>query len=118
MITGNKIRLVRQLKNIPPKEMADKLDMDYSTYTRLERGSTKLTEDRVEDILKALDVTREFIDHIEKHMKEIKDDKNTEAVKNIPTPEESLHKTLQLVSEQIENQNKLIENFIAYISKK
>lgn len=65
MITGHKIRLARQLKNIPAKEMADLLDIECCSYSRLERGDTKLTETRIEAILQILKVNRSFVEHIE-----------------------------------------------------
>ncbi len=64
MITGSKIKLVRQLKNVSTKTLADELNIDISSYLRIERGDVKLTELRVEIILKTLCVTREFVEQL------------------------------------------------------
>jgi transcriptional regulator with XRE-family HTH domain len=65
MITGYKIRLARQMKGLAAKYVADELDMDYSTYSRIERGETKLTEERVEALLAVLKVDRNTLENIE-----------------------------------------------------
>jgi len=61
MITGSKLKLVRQLKKISTKTMAYELNIDISTYLRIERDEIKLTEERTEIILKTLGVTRDFV---------------------------------------------------------
>lgn len=64
MITGHKIKLARQIKNISPKAMASELNIDDSTYLRLERGETKLTEERIQQILNKLGVKREYLEQL------------------------------------------------------
>ncbi len=41
--------------------MAYELNIDISTYLRIERDEIKLTEERTEIILKTLGVTRDFV---------------------------------------------------------
>ena len=126
MITGSKIRMARQLRKISSKEIASKLDMEESSYSRLERGETKLTEDRVQKILQLLDVTREFIEQLEDHMNfnntytdntngnfvntHYADFSNNDHMKH-------LQKTLDLIQLQIENQNKLIESVVKLLDR-
>lgn len=61
MITGSKLKLVRQLKKVSTKSIAYELNIDISTYLRIERDEIKLTEERTEIILKTLGVTRDFV---------------------------------------------------------
>lgn len=44
---GNKIRKIRELKNIPPKDIADKLDMSPQNYLKIERDEVNLSVDRL-----------------------------------------------------------------------
>lgn len=96
MITGYKIRLARQLKGIAAKAVADEMDLDYSTYSRIERGQTKLTEDRVELILKALQTDRATVENIE-NINMVK------ALPNNPTIETTL-----IALQQTLDRNKLV----------
>lgn len=127
MITGNKIRIARHLRKITVKEMAAKLDMDDSTYSRLERGETRLTEDRVERILQALEMSREFVEQLEEHINfnnTYTDNPNGNFVNtqyaDFTNKESSqlLQQTIELLQKQIENQNKLIEAMFNVLSNK
>jgi len=56
-----KIRIVRQAKEYSQEYMADKLNLDTVNYGRIERGQTKLTIKKLEDIAEILNVpTRLF----------------------------------------------------------
>lgn len=65
MITGNKIRAARLLTGISVKQIAAELEIDYSTYYRIESGQIKLTEKRIAEILQLLKVPREFVERLE-----------------------------------------------------
>ena len=69
MITGSKIKMVRQLKNVSTKALADELNIDISSYLRIERGDVKLTEQKAEIILKTLGVSREFVEQLHTYAK-------------------------------------------------
>src|SRR6478609_2165681 len=56
MKTGEKIRLIREIKQISAKQMADDLDMSLSGYHKIERGDVKLTTDKLEVIAGVLGV--------------------------------------------------------------
>lgn len=47
---GNKIRKLRELKDISPKEMADKLEMTVQGYSRIERDEVAISTDKIEKI--------------------------------------------------------------------
>ena len=94
------------------------LEMEYSSYSRLERGTTKLTEKRLDQILKVLQVPRSFLEEIEIYLNEFsRDNACLVPKKSMAHYEEALSKTLQLVGEQIEVQNRLIEKFIELMKK-
>ncbi len=65
MITGAKLRRFRKIKDLSIKEMANQLEIDESTYSRLERGETKITTEREEKVLKTFGITHDFLDNIE-----------------------------------------------------
>jgi transcriptional regulator with XRE-family HTH domain len=50
MKIGNKIRKVRELKNITPKDMADRLNMSTQGYSKIERDEVALNLDRLLEI--------------------------------------------------------------------
>jgi transcriptional regulator with XRE-family HTH domain len=50
MKIGNKIRKVRELKNITPKDMADRLNMSTQGYSKIERDEVALNIDRLLEI--------------------------------------------------------------------
>lgn len=50
MKIGNKIHKIRELKNITPKDMADRLNMSTSGYQRIERDDVAINMDRLLEI--------------------------------------------------------------------
>lgn len=50
MKIGNKIRKVRELKNITPKDMADRLNLTTQGYSRIERDEVALNVERLLEI--------------------------------------------------------------------
>ena len=57
MKIGSKIRKIRELKNIPVKEMADRLNMSIQGYSKIERNDVSITTDKLEEISKNLEVS-------------------------------------------------------------
>lgn len=51
------IRKIRELENIPRKEMADKLNLSVSGYSKIERGEVDFTISRMYQIAKILNVS-------------------------------------------------------------
>lgn len=55
-ITGNKIRHLRELRNLTQDHMARQLGMDQSQYSKIETGKAKPDQDKLVKIAEALDV--------------------------------------------------------------
>ncbi len=65
MKTGEKIRLIREIKQISAKQMADDLDMSLSGYHKIERGDVKLTTEKLETIAGVLGVeAKDLLDSV------------------------------------------------------
>lgn len=52
----NKIKFIRLSKNLTQIYLADELEIDVANYSRLERGETGVTVDRLKKIAKILEV--------------------------------------------------------------
>lgn len=50
MKIGNKILKIRELKNIPPKDMAERLNITVSGYQKIERDEVSINMERLEEI--------------------------------------------------------------------
>ncbi len=61
MHTGAKIRGIRLLKNLSQENMAEMLDMSILAYGNIERGKTKVSEERLQQIAEKLDVSPDDI---------------------------------------------------------
>lgn len=61
MKIGNKIYKIRELKNITPKDMADRLDMSTSGYQRIERDDVAISLERLEEISKIFEMKPEDV---------------------------------------------------------
>ncbi len=60
-ILGLKIKKIRELKNINQKYIAEQLGISQSVYSDIENGKINVTESRLQQISKILDVTPEII---------------------------------------------------------
>ena len=61
---GKRIAFVRENKELKAYEVADKLNMDYSSYTRIEKGRTNPTYRTLVKIADALEVpVKEIVDY-------------------------------------------------------
>lgn len=58
---GYKIKNIRELKNLTQEYMAEKLDISQAAYSKLEKGTTKISQDKLEKIAEVLDVNPEDI---------------------------------------------------------
>jgi len=63
MKTCEKIKFMRQLKHLNQEEVAERLDMSVKGYSNIERGKTNLTEERIEQIAKALEISKEELSY-------------------------------------------------------
>lgn len=120
MITGHKIKLARLLKDVSVKELSDKLGMDDSAYSRIERGETKLTEEKTEKILQALNMKREFVEHIQ----DFQNYNNTFNDQSTGNFMQNQHNTYTTTEEKIDaihallhQQTQLLNTLIEYLKK-
>lgn len=58
---GNKIKNIRELKNLTQGYMAERLDISQAAYSKLEKGDIKLSPEKLSDIAKILEVSTEDI---------------------------------------------------------
>ena len=56
MKLGDKIRLIREIKSISAKTMADELDMSLGGYMKIERNDVDINSDKIEKISKVLGI--------------------------------------------------------------
>ena len=57
MNIGTKIKTIRELKNLSIKEIANKLDMSISGYSRIERNEVDPNTEKLQKIASALEVS-------------------------------------------------------------
>jgi transcriptional regulator with XRE-family HTH domain len=65
MITNKQIRRARLMRDISVKDMAIKLNIDESTYSRLERGEINISAQRINEILVVFNMNYDFLLNIE-----------------------------------------------------
>ena len=65
MITYKHIRRARLMRDISIKEMAIKLNIDESTYSRIERGAITISAQRLNEILVVFNMNYDFLLNIE-----------------------------------------------------
>jgi transcriptional regulator with XRE-family HTH domain len=51
MNIGNKIKVLRELKNLSQDYMAKQLEISQKSYSNIENGNTELTLNRLENII-------------------------------------------------------------------
>jgi transcriptional regulator with XRE-family HTH domain len=115
MKIGNKIHKIRELKNISPKDMADRLNMSLSGYQRIERDEVSINMDRLLELSGIFEMKPEdLLTFDEKIIFNITDNKggNNGAIygpiSNFPTELKELY----------ENQIKLQADMIALLQEK
>ena len=50
MVINDKIRILREINNLTQDEMAEKMQMSTSGYSKIERGKSKISMERLEQI--------------------------------------------------------------------
>ena len=58
---GNKIKNIRELKNLTQEYMAERLDISQSAYSKLEKGNIKVSQEKLSQIANILEVKPEDI---------------------------------------------------------
>jgi|SRR5690606_264866 len=61
----NKIRNIRELKNLTQEFMAEKLGISQAAYSKIENGATKVSFEKLQDIAKIMGVKVEDIQSFE-----------------------------------------------------
>lgn len=56
MVLNDKIRILREMKNWTQEEMAEKMQMSKSGYSKIERGQSKMTTEKLEQIAAIFDI--------------------------------------------------------------
>lgn len=108
MKIGAKIRMLRELKKISPKAMADALDMSLSGYSKIERDEVELNVDKLTKMAEVLGMKpEEVLAFDEKVVFNIFGDNNMG--NNHPTINNFPEKLIQLYEDKI----KLLEEKVA-----
>ena len=111
MKTCEKIEFMRQLKHLNQEEVAERLDMSVKGYSNIERGKTNLTEERIEQIAKALEISKEELSYFgEKtvYYQTVKTVKNDNAIINNSECKTQIEK-LELIIKQKDKEISLLE---------
>lgn len=58
---GNKIKNIRELKNLTQDYMAERLDISQAAYSKMEKGGIKLSPEKLTEIAEILQVNPEDI---------------------------------------------------------
>lgn len=58
---GYKIKSIRELKNLTQEYMAEQLDISQDAYSKLEKGTTKISQDKLDKIAEVLEINPEDI---------------------------------------------------------
>ncbi len=65
MSIGNKIKKIREFKNLTQEHVANKLGVSQSNYARMEKDEIKVTDIRLKQIAEILQVTEEDIKNLD-----------------------------------------------------
>ena len=65
MSIGNKIKKIREFKNLTQEHVAGKLGVSQSNYARMEKDEIKVTDTRLKQIAEILQVTEEDIKNLD-----------------------------------------------------
>lgn len=57
MIHGDKIKRIREIKGLTQEDVAKKLNLTHQAYSRMERGETNISAERIVKIAEVLDVS-------------------------------------------------------------
>ena len=58
---GYKIKNIRELKNFTQEYMAEKLDISQAAYSKMEKGDTKISQDKLNKIAEILEINPDDI---------------------------------------------------------
>jgi transcriptional regulator with XRE-family HTH domain len=65
MRIGNKIKKIREFRNLTQEHLASKLGISQSNYARIEKEEVKINDERLSQIAEILEVTKENITNLD-----------------------------------------------------
>lgn len=68
MKLGNKIRIFRQIKGYSQEAMAENLGISHTAYAKMERGESKITEEKLQKIAALLGIGTEDLKNFDEKM--------------------------------------------------
>jgi transcriptional regulator with XRE-family HTH domain len=120
LLVGQKVKKIRELKNLKQEIMAEKLNMSQSAYSRLEKDEVKVDLDILEKVAEIFDMKVEDILRFDEKVNYfINNNGNYSAGPNYGTINdlESFSKLLMQINDRIERQWKEIEKLKESIKK-
>ena len=112
MKIGNKIRKIRELKNISPKDMADRLNITPQSYHKIERDEVSLNIDRLLEVAEIFGMKPEDVLTFDEKM--VFNNYGTAHDKSFSVNNEHSSKLEQLYEDKI----KLLEDKVQYLEEK
>ncbi|MDO4224272.1 MAG: helix-turn-helix transcriptional regulator [Bergeyella zoohelcum] len=106
---GHKIKNIRELKNFTQEYMAEKLDISQAAYSKMEKGSVKISEEKLHKIAEILETNPEEI-------KDFDNKKVLNSFNNIKGNNSNInynHQDLNLIRQLYEDKIILLERLLA-----
>lgn len=112
---GNKIKNIRELKNLKQSYMAEQLHISQAAYSKLEKGGIKVSTEKLSQIAEILHVKIEDIISFDK---EKYLDKYSDTASNIPDENTIIQPTeVQLINKLYEDKILLLEKLLSKSEK-
>lgn len=98
MLVFDKIKSAREIKGLTQEEIADQLELSTSGYSKIERGETRVSIDRLQQIADILEVS--IFELIPEHFSI--NNSNVENCSNFQNSNTTQHQALQAKIDQLE----------------
>jgi transcriptional regulator with XRE-family HTH domain len=126
MKLGNKIRVFRQIKGYSQEVMAENLGISNTGYAKMERGESKITEERLQKIANILGITTEDLQNFDEKMifKDCNNSKFTQFGYNYQQHTDFEHErqayqqTIEILKAQNMQQQEIINQLLIKLSEK
>ncbi len=122
MKLGHKIRIGRQIKGYSQEVMAELLGISHTAYAKMERGETKVTEDKLSQIANVLGIEKEDLKNFDekmifKNFNNILNSANSSQYNNDFENERKAYlQTIELLKAQNEQQQAVITQLLAQLA--
>lgn len=111
MSIGNKIKKIREFKNLTQEHLALKLGISQSNYARIEKEEVNISDERLSQIAEILEVTKENITNLDENIFfNITNSQNFAAINNCIVNNYQISPEIQKL---YEDKIKLLEDIIA-----